>query len=56
MEMNFPLEVVVGLLVLFGLLYLGDHRGGQIANTARLTPAMTHHPATSFPANAKTGG
>ncbi len=56
MEMNFPLEVVVGLLVLFGLLYLGDHRVGESANVGRPSPTMTHHSVKSVPTKSKVGG
>lgn len=56
MEMNFPLEVVVGLLVLFGLLYLGDHRGGQSAAAGRPLPIMIHHPVKSASTKANAGG
>ncbi len=56
MEMNFPLEVVVGLLVLFGLLYLGDHRTGQSTIAGRPLPTIIHHSVKSPSTRANVGG
>ena len=50
MEANYPLEVVMGLLVLFGLLYMGDHPVCTKANTT--SPAAQRMATT--PAIAKT--
>ena len=51
MELNYPLEVIIGLLVLCGLLYLGDH-----PPAGRSAPTATHAPVVQPAATGTAAG